>query len=186
MVVSKDRKWVICTPKKTGTHSLNAVLCDKTNYAQVISPWHGRTWNGNGVRILIVRHPIERFVSMYYFVKRVRSAWLKRYDTSFNEWANQFFNHPIEVNPDWRLNLCGYEQEFQPHCWFKTENLQGCLDYLIEKFGYILPSVPHHYRTKDRPSVMEAWDQLTSLNKASLARWAAPDLRRYDYAFDFS
>lgn len=184
MIIAKDGRWCICTPKKTGTHSLNSALTQRTNYGVLVSPWHGREWDGDGLRIIVAREPLERFVSMYYFVKRVQSAWLKAYDHSFETWASEFFRRPVEENPDWRLNLCGYLNEFRVDDRFtiwKTETLGDDLNALCDRFVMNVPSVSDLNSTKNRPPVAEALDQLSPKTLDSLYEWARPDAKSFGY-----
>ncbi len=180
MIVAKDHQWVICTPKKCGTHSLNSLLTDKTNHGIVITPWHTRMYHGEGIRILIVRNPYERFLSMYYFTKRVKSAWHKKYDFIFATWANMFFADK-NSNDDWQFNCTQYAEEFQPDKIFKLEELDTLLHFFDENFGIVISKIPQLNTTKDRP-LIDQLDQLSDENLLKLDMWAAPDLANFNYS----
>lgn len=148
--------------------------------AGVSSPWHRRDYTGPGVRYMVVRNPYDRFVSMYFFVKRVHSAWLKAYDATFEMWAREFFSRPVDANPDWRLNLAGYAKEFKPDKCFDTYDLHGMIEHMNTTHGLDVPPPSDLNSTKDRLPTQEALGLLASVTRNNLDEWAREDLEFFE------
>jgi len=121
----------------------------------------------------MIRHPLDRFVSMYHFTVRVKSAWHKRYATDFETWAKAFFDNPGE-NLQWQMNLTDIAHVFRPQEFIRLEYLNSdCFRVL----GVHNPS--HINRTVDRPAYEDSLDELTPETRALVEDWAMPDLRSW-------
>lgn len=163
-------KHVFCTPKKTGTHSIHSMF---RKHGEVVSPWHSTEWPNDGrIRLMVIRHPLDRLASMFHFAQRVNSAWLKRYaDYGFAAWWPKFRDAPLN---DWTKTCADYEDEFQPDIVFKLEN------GLDEVARYLEIEVKERFNnaTHRRPS----WEETIPdglVDQCSL--WAHRDIERFSY-----
>lgn len=73
MLLDYKYRWVVCTPSKTGSTALEASF--RGLGALKLSPRHRCDIDmGAPLKILIVRHPVERLVSMYHFLTTERTG----------------------------------------------------------------------------------------------------------------
>lgn len=119
---------------------------------------------------------------MYYFVHRVKSAWLKSHALHFGEWATAFFKAKPGTNDDWQFNLCQYADEFNPDVIIHTEHLQAGLTKILRSHGKdSLRLIGNLNATKDRPTMTEALDLLEHDTHLQLMQWAQADAERFGY-----
>lgn len=137
-LVELDNSWAFCLPKKTGSQSLAGMLAPQemggegAGYATLIGDFHGCEWDGQGKRYMVVRHPLERLASMYWWSIKEQNfnvgpggpdAWLKRFVVLLQE------NKP--ANAEWLLTQGEMAERFRVDRVFRLEDgLQNVLNHL--------------------------------------------------------
>lgn len=181
MIIAYDSSFVICTPTKTGTYSLEATLVDGLQIAWKRTPRHRTDYEGDGKRILIVRNPYDRWCSMWWFshmhASRGNSIWIHDYAYDINVWTTEWARRKIE-DPHWMWThrLKDHEAEFKPELIWKTENLQG----LIQHLGY-RTRVSHRNKTDYREPVAQTLSRLTPENLKAVLAYCDCDATAYGY-----
>lgn len=176
MIASLKDLWVICTPTKTGTYSLEGTLIDRANVAYKIVPRHSTHWpvHEGEERILIVRHPLDRWASMYWFIKKEtgKGIWGEKHSSDINTfcewWATQ-------NNFMWTYNLSRNCELFKPDLVFRQE--EGFVDLLQHLGVTIAPS--HRNKVAGRPSYIATIGELSLKNYDIVMKWAEPDLKMF-------
>lgn len=141
MILANDNSWVMCTPTKVGSTSLEATLINRLKIAHNIfqeSPYqhgpkyqHGAMYHGKAERILIVRHPLERWSSIYWFMVK-RNIFLKKYAHDINLWTEEWLkSREVDKHRMWNMSLVDYHKIFKPKKIFKQENgFNDLLEYI--------------------------------------------------------
>ena len=190
MIDLPEQRVAIMTPPKCGTHTLHAVFC--------APPWNGQTIVGPTVsdpqkldrhvrvwpndlesyrRLVVVRHPLDRLVSLYLHFARFEAAEGRGTPNfaDFCRWVvgterppgfcGQLFYH-------W--NLSRWLEGVSWDGLVKVENLAG--DLVRE--GLAVESLPREYASfRTRP-----WRAFYTAELLEHVRpWATPDCERFDY-----
>lgn len=180
----------MCTPSKTGTLSAIGRFCNHPVWAIKIKPLHEPKSPMDGDphrRILTVRHPLDRWTSMYYYLLR-DSCWLHKYarvsiDALAEEWLRQ---KDEELGPRgyfmWTWNLSRYVNVFQPTDVFDVtlDNGDSLIELISKLNGVELRKLPHAHRSKHRVGWLETLAPLRERRPDLVARlvaWALPDIR---------
>lgn len=190
MIVHNKCKWVICTPTKTGTYSLEATLIDRLNVAykhqpiiSVVGYRHMTEYDGPGNRILVIRHPLERWASIYWFTRmhmlRGNGIYLSNFAWDVNVYAKEWYRRRLHnPHPMYTDNLFETYKNFRPNVIFKQEEgLQKLIDYL----GYDT-RVSHKNRTDDKKDWCDTLPLLNAENISNIMTWAKPDLKKFNYS----
>lgn len=199
MILDFRDRWVVCTPTKTGTTSLTALLCERTKFCGVkVLPVH-RPDADPAVkdRLMTVRNPIDRWCSMYYFLRRDRSRmhqfaaqgdglldglvpfaeeFFRRYDAI--DWAHWL--HADEAEYMWLWPLWRFAERFNPSTmWDVTQDSgRSLLKHLSSSYGYTFKDMPHMRRSKERESTADTMSHLCNLRVDLYDRvyaWASKD-----------
>ena len=180
MLIAFDDSWAICSPKKSGSQSLLAMLCPRLtdgtgiDKAKFVGAPHDFTWTGTGKRILIVRHPIDRFASMY---------WASYGDGSFAHgrgvegWLEQFFQQAATktITPafEWTTTQTEIASVFNPDVICKLEDgLPRVLDVIgieCERVCWRNQTSPRHDFAKTFGCISDEW-------KKRIIDFTGPDL----------
>jgi len=130
MIYDDIQEWSICTPPKSGTHTLEHLL---RPYARITRPRHAMTkWKGH--RIMPVRYPMRRWLSMWRFLRNT-GYWLPRQcEQGLHAFAAEWVRRRDHVH--WAPNLTEFAAKYDPHSIHIIEEggIQGILDELTEKF----------------------------------------------------
>lgn len=138
MILTNDQKFVICTPPKTGSSSLLATLVDRLGVAHKHRPdgeanRHGTLYEGKAERILIVRHGLERWSSLFWFAFKKKTQFLHSYaeqgpDAYVEKWFESREKDDRQIN---NMTLLSYYEDFKPKTIFKIEDgLEKVLEYI--------------------------------------------------------
>lgn len=179
-------RWVVCTPTKTGTTSLTSLLTQRTNYGVKCLPVHRPDAHPSiPDRIMTVRHPLERFVSMYRFLQRDKSRMHKFALQGIEPFCREYFRRYDELEGRdtvdeymWFWPLTKFIDVFQPTVLVDVTVDGGAwvVDYFERTYGYTLPDMGHLRNSKRS----ESWhDVLVRLPTSLLARvfeWAQVDM----------
>ena len=180
MLVSIDRSWAICTPKKTGSQSLQGMLADK---ATVEGDFHGPVWFGEGKRVMVVREPYDRLASMYWFsvaqgvglfMGGTASEWLRKFVAGFG------WKHKASYQ-EWVTSCSDLALVFRPDVVCRLED---GLELVFDAVGLERPEhIRHMNQTgngKDqRKSFAETFGSADAATLAAVDEWCKPDLRWY-------
>jgi len=179
MIIAKDDSWAICTPPKTGTVSLQTALVP--NFANTLQYRHQSSYTGKGERILVVRNPLERWASMYWFTKqKARTAiFLGAYTLNVDMYAHQFFiRRELDPHPFFTDNQVEFHKKFEADIYFKQEDgLQKIMSYI--GLGYV--QVPHENQTKSKVGWQQTSKLLNKENYNKVMEWADKDLFKFKY-----
>lgn len=175
MIHNPHQGWSVCTPPKTGTYSIETVLGD---WATVTRPRHAMTpWAGT--RLMPVRRPIRRWLSMYRFLAKT-GYWLPDLaQSSLLEFADGWMSRQDHVH--WAPNLTSFASVYDPHEFFVMEDngLQKMFDYLTDNFELPKFEVVHKNKT-DRSTFDEDLRILqTSKHWNFIESWAQEDCDRF-------
>lgn len=182
IVVPFKPKTIICTPTKTGTEALLSVLTRRSRFGQRIMPKHRATVPDEYAsfhRVLVVRNPWNRLVSMFYYLRKMHGSWGKGSFISFAEFC-EYHQYRCKHKPsvDWTWNFCDYANVFQQQEVWHTENLESDC---VGRFGlhFDLPPFRQINVTTDRTKSYEAhW---TKKLRQLVAPWAEPDAEMFGY-----
>lgn len=182
MIIANDQKWVICTPPKTGTVSLQNCLVPK--YAQKSVYRHEASYTGRGVRILVVRHPLERWASLYWR-KRQKALggktdlWLGDVAHDIVKYTSQWISaRSSNTNEMYTWNQVDFVNHFKPTYFFRLED-QSYKDLL--KFIKVREQLPHANKTGDKKGWVETSKLMTKAQMEFIVKWALADLTYFGY-----
>ena len=176
MFKAYDDSWAFGTPKKTGTHSVHSML---KQHGEIISPWHEPRWNlpETCTRYMIVRHPLDRLASMYWFSRRVKSAWLKKHaDQGLEQWLEHFMRGD---NTQWNGTLDAFASIWRPTKVFKIEDgFERIADHMF--LSHSITCTPRKTNvTKSRADVAETFSEVSSELMKAVHNWAQADMERW-------
>lgn len=184
MIAAINDAWVICTPTKVGTYSLEGTLIDRLNVGYKITPRHRpdvpECVPRTAKRLIVVRHPLDRWASMYWFIVREtgKGIWLEKFSHDINVFCEEWLRRRKE-DPHWMWtdSQAEHNDVFQADVFFKQEDdLQRLVDYL----GYDI-RVSHRNETQGRPSVDETLAALEPKNLQAVLAWATRDCELFKY-----
>lgn len=137
MLLAKNKSWVLCTPSKTGSSSLIATLVDKLKVADHYRPGedsnrHGTVYHGKAERLLIVRHPLERWSSIYWYAQKKEGRFLHKYSYDVNEYFEAWMEaRRKNMFHSFTMFFEDYLIHFTPKKIFKLEDgLEKIMHYL--------------------------------------------------------
>ncbi len=170
MIGLLDRTLLIATPSKCGSERLIKTLT-RTGLAVHIPEKHGwRQEDGYGCRALLVRDPLERWVSTYWWIKstptlqgyRQLAKVMSSFKT-FTEWLAQRASRSYVFQP-----LTRYIEEFNPERFIPLERLMVNWDDWLPStaLGVYRATVPH--KTRGRLLTTETVDEGVALAFRSL------------------
>lgn len=180
MIISNDGKIVICTPTKVGSTSLERLILEDYKVGRRIYSDEavGRTViNSRGYkhgsicnlkvkhRILLVRHPLERFASIYAFLAKSKGNFendlvLAARNGDYEQFCKSYITSDETV---WTKQLSTYVKEFRPTTIYRLED-HG-IRRIIENLGVTHhdSSIPIINKTKHR-----GWEYLSIQVKYSI------------------
>lgn len=190
MILAWDNSWILYTPTKTGTYSLEGTLIDVLNVGVKIKPRHRMDIEmapDKSQRLMIVRHPVERWCSIYWAIHRWTNSnshpYMHQFIESPNIFADEYFRRikDGELWPMYTNNNTQNAASCKPHHVFKTEELSKVLEHL----GHSPELLKHLNHTKNRPSCLDTLAQLSVENQQALWEWALPDMESFSYEGTF-
>jgi hypothetical protein len=175
MLVSFDGRWSICTPPKTGTMSLEATLRHRYPIAYQDQGRHGFDPPPHGERIMVVRHPYDRWWSMYWFMKR-NKGFLHDAATDVNNFCRTWSE---VTDHHWAYSQAHMADVYKPHIVCKSpdtvvEHLRSCYDSKI-------PEVSCTNVNSRKGFEVLSDDMLEMVMKL----WVRPDCERFGYTCEF-
>lgn len=155
MLLAYDMSFLICTPCKAGCMSLEATLRDRAKLAYQIGGRHGYRCSIATKRLMIIREPIARWVSMYWFIRKHigKSCYMQQYATSMAEFAAEWDKRCVAGEDHWWFNSQTYiASVFKPDKIFKLE--EDGIAKICEEVGCtIKPSHTNRNRHKGEDTV---------------------------------
>jgi hypothetical protein len=187
MIHAYDGRWCICTPTKCGTYSLEATLCDRAGVAWKESPRHDWVPGDEPHRILVIREPVDRWCSMYWFMRKEagKGIWLEDFvgeiDDFVDEWARRCEESDDRYNIRmWHRDLTTYAGHFCPHKVFKMEDgYEALLDHLRKSYGLSIPNVSHRNATKVRKSSEATLQMMSERSREKVLNFCRRDSERW-------
>lgn len=190
MIVANNNKWIIATPAKTGSYSLENTLIKSLRVAHKLEANNRVGCEYNGPikrRILVVRHPLERWSSMFWFARQKGLAERSIFggtdaaQKSITKAVNDYFElweyaRAAQEHPNFTDTFCEMSAQFGATEHAKTENLQG----LINTLGFIY-DIRHSNVGKFKHSWAETSKLLTETHKGAILTVYKEDMKRYDY-----
>lgn len=194
MILDMQNRWVICTPTKTGTTSLTSLLTQQRSYGTKELPVHRPDWDYPVQdRLMTCRHPLDRWVSMWYFLQRDRSRMHAAAKEGLAPFATEFFKRYDEYdwNGRWWADIEAYMwlapqymfiDRFRPTSLHDVtqDNGASVVEHLNKHYGYGLTKVPHLRKSKER----EAWGVVMDMLQEQsphlydrLVMWSATDFK---------
>jgi hypothetical protein len=152
VLIDIANRWTICTPCKAGCMSLEATLRDRSDAAIQIDGRHGyRRVEGVEDRLMIVRHPVDRWVSMYWFIRKHigRSCYFQEYATSMAEFAVEWDKRcEAGENHWWFYSQAFMAKHYDPTLVFRLEEngVEKICEYLRQRYNAIVPRASHTNR----------------------------------------
>lgn len=182
MIRAHDGRWTICTPTKCGTYSLEATLVERLSVAEKLVPRHQcEKTHAVGERIMVVRHPYDRWASMWWFIVQhgAGKIWCGDFSHDINAFVTEW-NYRRRERPNWMWteNLAYHHRHFEPATVFKleTNSYVDLLRYLFEKYEVPLVKVSHKNVTRERRTWQETFDMLTPVNLDIVKKFCEPDI----------
>ena len=200
-------KFVLATPSKCGTHSFKA-LANATTGMQWINTMHLMEVPeeySDLDRILIVRDPYDRLVSIYNFLLHNRSQWGSNaiQGMSFDEFVEWFggqrglhLTDPRATSRRapwlWLWSCSENERIFLPDTFWHLEDADECLKWLIEEYSLRTKKrdLETMYRgnTADSYRAGQTWPLSQYYRRKSTLRrvnrmWAEADCKLFDYEY---
>lgn len=197
-LIHRARDIAYYTPTKCGTVTAIRVL-ESCGFEFTVGDRHSMNPGLATKRFMQVRHPLERWVSMFWAIRRWTNSgqhpflwqWCADPVEFANEWLRRRDHDPWQIYTD---NLLECYTLCQAQGFFKMEDVaDGALavwaatagaQYTPNGMGRCVsvPVTPHLNKTKDRPSVQETLDLLTPSQVQRIMEWASPDLEFFGYA----
>jgi hypothetical protein len=175
MIIGTKKKILVCTPTKVGSESLELDLFSN-NVAERVPGLSKHATSCDIVvpkRYLLVRHPLERFTSIFFFIGKnksiVDSSGL--FEAARSGDINLFCERYLVAKKSvWSLQLSEYVSDFKPTKIFKLEN---GLDKLLSEFGLDRVTPSHINRTthgglKNLEMSRKNYEKIIKLHKESL------------------
>lgn len=185
-MIVKNGNWVIVTPTKCGTYTVEA-LTEKVG-AWHTDPRHDPVISSQWLDLpcyMMRRDPYERWCSMYWFMRHLRergaSGWHNKFTNSVKEWAEKFFwsedHAPYWM---WTADLTWHFEACKPQ---DTFDIDTDLERLCEVLS-IDARIPHRNRKRTEPEqTVEA--TLAELSGRLLRRvhiWCERDCVSFGYS----
>jgi len=152
---------------------------DHANYYQLLQSWPKGSLNET-IFVTLFRHPVDRLVSHYYFVKR--DTWHHSYPIIINHtfaeilehvndgYSLQFFVDPETVDGGIR-NLDGFE--FRPCCFNRT-HLEAAKTLLRDRFS-VVGVLEEIEKTRDVLECRVPWIKHQPIGKKMATKHSRPD-----------
>lgn len=189
MILLVDQRICIVTPPKTASDLLHRTFCQ--------SPWHGLAIVGEhsepgnidkhypGIpneaahfkKVLIVRHPLDRLVSLYHHYCRLRA-----FDGLSSPDFGCFVVLVAERSVAWMFHMTIGDLigDFSPDVVIRVENLEDGL----RNAGLEVADLPHWVNQSFRKEWWEYFRGTCALECAK--EWAKADAERFGYDLDYS
>ena len=195
MILSNNNKWVLCTPAKCGSTAVEQMICkshkigrkitlkeatgrDCQRFPHGIAYQHGAEYKGPGKRLLLVRHPLERWSSIYWFTKKNQRWHLAKHTEDINVFTDRWFD--LRKNDPYIINLMmlnEYVNIFKPNHVFKIEEVENLLSYIELPVN----KISHSNTNNSNIGWKETKELLTSKNIRRLKELIKPELELFDY-----
>jgi hypothetical protein len=163
MIISNNEKIVICTPTKVGSTSLEEAILNRYKVGRRIFRDEALGLGRESVshykhgmrcdlkvkkRLILVRHPLARFASIYAFFKNSKNNWKSELiDYARKDKIHAFCEAYIKAESTvWTAQLIEYIEEFKPTKIFKLE--ENGIYNIAEELGIRLESVPFINKTR--------------------------------------
>lgn len=159
MIISNDGKIVLCTPTKVGSTSLEKLVLDDHKLGKRLysSPENIRGNKHGSIcnlkikhRFLLVRHPLERFASIYAFLRKSRGSFendLVRAARK-DDLVKFCSSYLISRETVWTKQLYSYVKEFNPTNIYKLE--EAGIFQIVRQMGAKSKDIPFINRTSHR------------------------------------
>jgi hypothetical protein len=196
MIADDRNKVLIGTPTKTGTHSVEAMTRraekDPSSQLRLVRmpgskiPRHHHMLVPDDCsdyrRVLMVRHPMDRLASLYFWLLKWPWQWKSRADEftelSLDEFCSWWLNVRDEIGLDggyikpmmqfnwwrspniWCVTLSECSDAFVPHDFIRLESLEVDLNRLVPRDWGAIPHVNRSraigdgWRTKYKPKTI--------------------------------
>ena len=184
MIIDNRERFSICVPTKTGCTSLTKMLVGRS---QAIASHEGQfhTYEGGvGRRILISRHPITRWCSIYRHHSKEYSTFGEAAASNGPDaFARAFFRCIDERKDDkyakfiWTKPIVWYAMQFKPDVVVDATVDGGIflVDWLNQQFGLGLDEMPHLRQGLNKTADWELLDKLSDSMLERVVAWATQD-----------
>jgi hypothetical protein len=179
-LIHRETKRAYYTPTKCGTVSSIAML-EKQGWEFTAGDRHTMDPSLGETRYMQVRHPLDRWASMYWAIER----WTNSGSHPFLwQWAGR----PVEFADEWIARM--QHKPWPIYTWSLTQNFFACeashyfkmeeLDTVFAPF-FGCPVVKHLNKTKGRVTWQETLDLLREDQVQIIREWASDDLKNFEY-----
>lgn len=142
-------KFVLATPPKCGTVSFKSLTKwdDRIKFVKTMHRMDVPDEYADLTRIMVVRDPYARMVSMYHFAVRSKSEWIHRAPTeTFDGWLQWmheqrliWLDHPDATTHKspwyWLYNCSEMSDIFKPHIVYPLEKADELMQKLTRTYG---------------------------------------------------
>lgn len=190
MIVENNNKWIICTPAKTGSYSLENTLIKGLGVAHKLEANNRVDCQYNGKikrRILIVRHPLERWSSMFWFARQKNfagrsifgsaEAGLTLPKTACRSYAMEWLRAwSVQEHPNFTRTFSEMKSIFGASQTWQIENLQG----LLYDLGYMV-DIKHSNKGQYVHSWKSTSKLLDKFQREKIISIYQQDLKQFHY-----
>lgn len=186
MLISNDGKIIVATPTKCGSESLEKDVIKKYKLGKRISNLtkHGAICNMVvKKRILLVRHPLERFASTYHFIKKSTNNYEDisgLFEAARIDNINLFVERYLVAKKTvWTMQLEEYVQLFLPNRIYKLEH-HG-LEQILHEFGMDV-EVPSHINSSGNTGFNRLKEFMNRKNYDNIIKLHKPSIKVLKYS----
>ena len=179
MILDNEKKWLISLPPKSGTYSFEKSL---KKYGVRYGQMHGHEKMIGVRRVLIVRDPIDRFCSMYWFCKQHihrKTFFVAVYKsaTDINTFVRAWLDkRKVSGNKNlWTRSMTYYIETFKPTHVVKLDAL-GNISSILKEPNLV---ISHIHKSTGKKNWKETSKGLRPDLKKELLKELKEDLTKY-------
>lgn len=182
MIINTAKRWIVITPSKTGSTTLNRLLLSRQFGGELhIERWHHNItvpeWAADFTVYLSIRNPFARASSLY------RHQWRDSYTSEPIAPFCEFIEHCL-MN-----RACGeyYWQTLME--WWPHDAIPIRLEHWAEDLTMLEPDGPYVIPTENIDPKLEHWSEVYDREPAAASMvhsWARLDFEQFGYSPDLT